>query len=71
VQNDGEDDEEPAATEGEEDEEGFVVGDGYLSDDEGMRDADEDGAAGTLICGRLAMMHATVCRGGAASYRIR
>jgi hypothetical protein len=47
-QDEGEDDEEPAATEGEEDEEGFVVGDGYLSDDEGMRDADEDAAAGAL-----------------------
>jgi hypothetical protein len=51
VQNDGEDDEEPAATEGEEDEEGFVVGDGYLSDDEGMRDADEDAAPGAATCG--------------------
>lgn len=29
--------------EGDEDEEGFVVGDGYLSDDEGMREMDDDG----------------------------
>jgi hypothetical protein len=48
LQDDGDDEEEAAATEGEEDEEGFVVGDGYLSDDEGMRDADEDAAAGEL-----------------------
>jgi hypothetical protein len=60
VQNDGEDDEEPAATEGEEDEEGFVVGDGYLSDDEGMRDADEDGPAGA----RDFVIHAQVQASG-------
>lgn len=38
--------------EGEEDEEGFVVGDGYLSADEGMRDEDEPlGECGCVWCG--------------------
>ncbi len=50
LQVDGDDDEDAgAAEEVDEDEEGFVVGDGYLSDDEGMRDAEdlEQGAAAT------------------------
>lgn len=61
MQNDGEDDEEAAGDEVEEDEEGFVVGDGYLSEDEGLRD--EDGDTVMVPTG----MHATrdyICRCG-------
>lgn len=52
LQDEADDDEEAAGTEAEEDEEGFVVGDGYLSEDEGMRDVEEDAAAGArgLLC---------------------
>lgn len=42
VQDEAEDDEEPAGDDADEDEEGFVVGDGYLSDDEGLKDEDGD-----------------------------
>jgi hypothetical protein len=41
---DGDEPDDEACDEGDEDEEGFVVGDGYLSDDEGMRDDDGDAA---------------------------
>lgn len=51
-QDDVDDDEEPAGDDADEDEEGFVVGDGYLSEDEGLRDEDGDTtmtpAGGTL-----------------------
>jgi hypothetical protein len=42
-----EDGDDEGGDEGDEDEEGFVVGDGYLSDDEGMRDDEEPLGEGT------------------------
>lgn len=45
LQDDAGDEEEAADADGEEDEEGFVVGDGYLSEDEGMKDTDDIDAA--------------------------